>query len=141
LQFEANPILIKELVRNLLENAINYTPSEPSKPGVINLSVRVDVKAQHLMFTIEDSGPGISKADKELVFQPFYRTLGVTGQIEGSGLGLSIVKEIADQHQAEVILEDVQEEQVQEAVLTGTSKARGLRVRVVFPLKKSSSMR
>jgi two-component system sensor histidine kinase TctE len=141
LQFEANPILIKELVRNLLENAINYTPSEPSKPGVINLSVRINVKAQHLMFTIEDSGPGISKADKELVFQPFYRTLGVTGQIEGSGLGLSIVKEIADQHQAEVFLEDVQEEQVQEGVLGRESKARGLRVRVVFPLKKSSSMR
>ncbi len=132
LQLEANPILIKEMVRNLLENAIHYTPSEIHKPGVINLSVQVNAQEQQLIFTIEDSGPGISEADKELVFQPFYRTLGVASQIEGSGLGLSIVKEIADQHQAEVFLEDAHDDHAPEMSAT----PKGLRVRVVFTLKK-----
>lgn len=132
LQLEANPILIKEMVRNLLENAINYTPSEPQNPGVINLSVRLNVQEEQMIFTIEDSGPGISEADKELVFQPFYRTLGVASQTEGSGLGLSIVKEIADQHLAQVVLEDVHEVHQE----SGASRNTGLRVRVIFPLAK-----
>ena len=132
LQLEANPILIKEMVRNLLENAINYTPSEPQNPGVINLSVRLNVQEEQMIFTIEDSGPGISEADKELVFQPFYRTLGVASQTEGSGLGLSIVKEIADQHLAQVVLEDVHEVHQE----SGALRNKGLRVRVIFPLVK-----
>jgi two-component system, OmpR family, sensor histidine kinase TctE len=132
LHIEANPILIKEMVRNLLENAINYTPSELENPGVINLSVCLNAQDEQMVFSIEDSGPGISEADKELVFQPFYRTLGVASQTEGSGLGLSIVKEIADQHLAQVVLEDVHEGHQG----TGAVRNKGLRVRVIFPLAK-----
>ena len=53
---------------------------------------------------MEDTGPGIPPAERELVFQAFYRSLGTT--VDGSGLGLAIVAEIAQQHGAEVLLED-----------------------------------
>ena len=137
-KLDLNPILIKELIRNLLENAINYTPSDPINPGVINLSIYRDNENEKLILVIEDSGPGISDAEKELVMQPFYRNLGVASQVDGSGLGLSIVKEIADQHQALVYLEDAQSDWPETQVPTkrsarqATSKLNGLRVSVVF---------
>jgi len=53
---------------------------------------------------VEDSGPGIPAAERELVFQPFYRALG--NEADGSGLGLPIVLEIARQHHAVVTVED-----------------------------------
>ena len=56
------------------------------------------------MLQVEDSGPGIPVAERELVFQPFYRVLGT--EADGSGLGLPIVLEIARQHQATVTIED-----------------------------------
>ncbi len=55
------------------------------------------------MLQVEDSGPGIAPAERELVFQPFYRALGTN--VDGSGLGLAIVAEIARQHGAEVSLD------------------------------------
>jgi two-component system sensor histidine kinase TctE len=57
-----------------------------------------------LVLQVEDSGPGIPEAERELVLQPFYRALGTN--VDGSGLGLPIVLEIARQHQAEIKLED-----------------------------------
>jgi two-component system sensor histidine kinase TctE len=53
---------------------------------------------------VEDSGLGIAVAERELVFQPFYRALGT--EADGSGLGLPIVLEIARQHHATVTLDD-----------------------------------
>jgi two-component system sensor histidine kinase TctE len=53
---------------------------------------------------VEDSGPGIPEAERELVFERFYRVLG-TG-VDGSGLGLPIVREIADQHGASIEIDD-----------------------------------
>jgi signal transduction histidine kinase len=107
---------------------------------VINLSVQLNSREKKLRFTIEDSGPGLSEAEKDLVFQPFYRVLGEASQVDGSGLGLSIVKEIADQHHAQVFLEDVREPSAhvatfgQAVALPEHNKLRGLRVRVVFSL-------
>ena len=103
-KLEGNPTLLKELVRNLLDNAINYTPSSVEKPGVITARVLTDPLGQACMLQVEDSGPGIAPAERELVFQPFYRSPGV--EVDGSGLGLSIVREIAQQHHAAVTLED-----------------------------------
>jgi len=57
-----------------------------------------------LLLQVEDNGPGIAEADRELVFEPFYRVLG--NEADGSGLGLPIVREIANQHRALVKLED-----------------------------------
>jgi two-component system sensor histidine kinase TctE len=53
---------------------------------------------------VEDTGPGIPPGERELVFQPFYRALGTN--VDGSGLGLPIVLEIARQHRARIELED-----------------------------------
>ena len=103
-QLSGNPTLLKELVRNLVDNAINYTPSTAEKPGVVTARVLADTFGQVLMLQVEDSGPGVPEAERELVFQPFYRALG--SEADGSGLGLPIVMEIAAKHHAEVLLED-----------------------------------
>jgi two-component system sensor histidine kinase TctE len=99
-RMEGNPTLIKELVRNLLDNAINYTPEN----GQVTLRLLTDRLSGVLVLVVEDSGPGIPEAERELVFQPFYRALGTN--VDGSGLGLAIVMEIANQHDASISIED-----------------------------------
>ena len=102
---EGNPTLLKELVRNLVDNAINYTPAGGGQPGMVTARVLPDRFAQVVLLQVEDTGPGVPEAERELVFQPFYRALG--SEADGSGLGLPIVREIARQHGADVLLEDV----------------------------------
>ena len=101
---EGNPTLLKEMIRNLLDNAVNYTPSSAQQPGVVTARVLADPFGQALVLQVEDTGPGIPAAERELVFQPFYRSLGTN--VDGSGLGLPIVLEIARQHGAVIELED-----------------------------------
>ncbi len=105
-QLTGNPTLLKELIRNLVDNAINYTPSSPEKPGVITARVLHDPAEKKLLLQVEDSGPGVPTAERELIFQPFYRALGT--EADGSGLGLPIVLEIAHQHHASVTMDDTQ---------------------------------
>jgi two-component system sensor histidine kinase TctE len=102
---DGNPTLLKELVRNLLDNAINYTPSNGSNPAMVTARVLPDTFGRVVLLQVEDTGPGVPEAERELVFQPFYRALGTDA--DGSGLGLPIVREIARQHDVEVLLEDV----------------------------------
>lgn len=90
------PLLLGELVRNLLDNALQYTPPG----GTVTARVLPDPFGQVLVLQVEDSGPGIAESERERVFQPFYRTLG-TG-VDGTGLGLAIVMEIARRHDAEI---------------------------------------
>ena len=99
-----NPTLLKEMVRNLVDNAINYTPSTEDNPGVITVRLLADKFGKVVVLQVEDSGPGIPEAERDLVFQPFYRALGT--EADGSGLGLPIVLEIAHHHAAVVTLED-----------------------------------
>ncbi len=99
-----NATLLKEMVRNLVDNAINYTPSSLAEPGIITARVLTDPFGRTLVLQVEDSGPGVPEAERELIFQPFYRALGT--EADGSGLGLPIVLEIAQQHQATVSLEE-----------------------------------
>jgi two-component system sensor histidine kinase TctE len=103
-QIEGNPTLLTELVRNLVDNAINYTPSSARQPAVITARVLSDPTQGRLVLQVEDSGPGVPLAERELVFQPFYRALGT--EADGSGLGLPIVLEIAQQHNATVDLDE-----------------------------------
>ena len=98
-QLEANATLLKEMVRNLIDNAINYTPER----GQVTARLLTDRFSGVLMLLVEDTGPGIPEAERELVFQPFYRALGTN--VDGSGLGLAIVAEIAQQHGATVSIE------------------------------------
>jgi len=95
-QLLAQPVLLGELVRNLIDNALQYTPAG----GVVTARVLEDPFGQVVVLQVEDSGPGIPPTERKLVFQPFYRALG-TG-VDGTGLGLAIVQEIAASHDAEV---------------------------------------
>lgn len=101
---DGNPTLLRELVRNLVDNALNYTPSSDEAPGVVTVRVLTDRFGRVLILQVEDSGPGIPEPDRESVFQPFYRRL--EDGTEGSGLGLTIVREIAARHDAQVVIED-----------------------------------
>ncbi len=101
-----NRTLLKEAVSNLLDNALNYTPSSAELPAVITARVVADPFGQVLVLQIEDSGPGIPAAERELVLQPFYRALGTN--VDGSGLGLPIVNEIVKQHHGEIQIEPMQ---------------------------------
>ena len=112
---DGNATLLSELVRNLLDNAINYTPSSSESPGVINVRLLIDPFGHALALQVENTGPGIPEGEREHVFQPFYRVLG-TG-VDGSGLGLPIVQEIARQHGASVVLEDAFAQRSQRGVL------------------------
>jgi two-component system sensor histidine kinase TctE len=90
----ANPLMLRELLSNLIDNALRYTPAGGS------VTVRVRVDAGQAILEVEDTGPGIAPAERGRVFERFYRILG--SGAPGSGLGLAIVREIAHQHGAEV---------------------------------------
>jgi len=124
-QLEGNPTLLKELVRNLLDNAIAYTPEN----GQVTLRLLTDAFSGVLVLLVEDSGPGIPKTERELVFEPFYRALGTN--VDGSGLGLAIVVEIANQHDATVSIED--------ALLPDHPQSPGTRISVRFTTSKQVS--
>lgn len=87
---DGNPLLLRELLGNLIDNAIRYTPAGGA------VTVRLDARADAAMLEVEDNGIGIPATEQSLIFERFYRVLG-TGS-EGSGLGLAIVREIAELH-------------------------------------------
>lgn len=91
-----NDITLGILIRNIVDNAIRYTP--------VSGEVKVQVLTQgtQIIFRVTDSGPGIPPELRERVFERFFRVLGTTAP--GSGLGLAIVSQIADLHHAEVTL-------------------------------------
>ena len=94
---EGDRLLVKEMLRNLLDNAIRYTHAG----GQVTVRVSADDSKAHL--SVEDNGPGVPQVERERVFERFYRVLG-TG-VEGCGLGLAIVREIAASHNAETRLD------------------------------------
>jgi two-component system sensor histidine kinase TctE len=89
-----NPVMLRELLSNLIDNALRYTPAG----GSVTVRVRANVPAGEALLEVEDTGPGIPATERGHVFERFYRILG--SHVEGSGLGLSIVREIAQQHDA-----------------------------------------
>ena len=99
-RIQGEPVLLGELVRNLVDNALQYTPAG----GSVTARLVPDPFGQVLVLQVEDTGPGIPAAEREAVFRPFYRAQDT--QVEGSGLGLAIVQEIARHHDAEVTLGD-----------------------------------
>jgi two-component system, OmpR family, sensor histidine kinase QseC len=80
-------VAFESIARNLLDNAIRYTPAH----GAISVTLSEDADALHLK--LQDDGPGINAADGAHVFERFYRGSGVSST--GSGLGLAIVKQAA----------------------------------------------
>ena len=93
---EGDALLIREMLGNLLDNAIRYTQSGGQ------VTVRVAAQRDKVELSVEDNGPGIPPAERERVFERFHRVLG--SGAEGCGLGLAIVREIAQSHNAETRL-------------------------------------
>lgn len=89
--------MIGILTSNIVRNAIRYTPENG------NVEVRIGEDDDAVWLHVIDNGPGIDPEERANVFERFYRTLG--NRVSGSGLGLSIVKRIADLHHAEVMLD------------------------------------
>jgi two-component system sensor histidine kinase TctE len=87
-----NALLLRELAKNLVDNALRYTPAGG------HVTCRVRAVPGLVILEVEDDGVGISEAQSEMVFERFYRVDDAAG--EGSGLGLAIVREIALQHEA-----------------------------------------
>ncbi|MDD5612202.1 MAG: ATP-binding protein, partial [Gallionella sp.] len=106
-----NATLLGELLNNLLDNAIRYTPDAG------RVTARVNVSGDKVALEVEDDGLGVPEAERDRVFERFYRVLG-TNQ-DGCGLGLAIVREIAYQHNAKLSLQS-------------GSNGQGTLIRVVF---------
>jgi two-component system, OmpR family, sensor histidine kinase TctE len=126
LMLHGEPVLLGELVRNLVDNALQYTPSG----GTVTVRVLADPFGQVVVLQVEDTGPGIPPHEREAVFRPFYRALGTA--VDGSGLGLAIVQEIARRHGASVSLGDAR-------ARDGGNTSPGALFTVRFPLAKTSS--
>lgn len=96
----ADKTLIRQAIRNLIDNAIKYTP----EPGRVQVSLRNPGKA--LVVSVHDSGIGIAPEHQHRLFEKFYRIKRRdTVHIKGTGLGLAIVKSIADRHNGRVWVE------------------------------------
>ena len=91
-EISADPFLVRELLNNLIDNAINYTPTGGQ------ITVRVTGIGDKSILEVEDNGCCIPDDKRERVFERFYRSTG--GAPEGCGLGLAIVREIAQGHGA-----------------------------------------
>ena len=114
---DGQPDALHILLRNLVENAVKYTPGG----GTVDIAVRADKEAVDVI--VEDSGPGIPPEERERVFDRFYRVAG--SEAAGSGLGLAIIKAIAERHGATLKLDK-------------SERLGGLAATVRFPLAKAA---
>jgi two-component system sensor histidine kinase QseC len=110
-----DPALLAVLVRNLVDNALRYTPAG----GSVQVSTAREEDAAVLI--VEDTGTGIALEEREKVFERFYRVAGP--RATGSGLGLSIAQRIADLHGATI------------HVAAG-KEGKGTRITVTLPLRR-----
>ena len=100
---ELDYLQMDQVLTNLIENAVRYTP--PESP--IEVSAQID--GEQMVISVADRGPGIPQADKERVFDKFYRVLGTqrnAATIPGSGLGLAVSKGLVEAHGGHIWVED-----------------------------------
>ena len=99
LPLAGDPVALRRLFTNLIENAIRY--------GGGSTTVRAAENGMHLSVTIDDDGPGIPPHERELVFEPFYRQdSSRSRETGGSGLGLAIAQQIVQLHGGSIELSD-----------------------------------
>ncbi len=96
-----NPLRLRQMLENLIVNAIKYTPSG----GQIEISLYP--QDSQVVFKISDTGPGIPPEEQSRIFEKFYRASNVAAESSGFGLGLAIVKSIVENHQGRVWVESV----------------------------------
>ena len=99
LPLRANPIRIRQMLDNLVGNAIKYTPNEG------HILVSISMQDKQIVLKVQDTGPGINQDEQGRVFEKFYRATNAPDGVTGSGLGLAIVKSIVDSHQGRVWVE------------------------------------
>jgi two-component system NtrC family sensor kinase len=95
----ANPIRLRQVLDNVVGNAIKYSPVD----GEIHISISAE--ENQVILEVTDHGPGIPANDQPHIFDKFYRASNVTSDVEGSGLGLAIVKNIVENHQGRIWVE------------------------------------
>lgn len=108
--------LLRRMTRNLIENAERH--------GTPPIEVEVGREGGHAVITVSDRGPGVAASQREHVFTPFFRIPGERGEASGTGLGLTLVRQIARQHGGD-------------ALWVGTPE-RPSRIRVVVPIQPAS---
>ena len=89
-------LLLRRLVRNLVENARRYGGEGPISVSVIHASDRA-------VLEVSDHGPGVPEAERQRIFEPFYRVAGGKEMGRGSGLGLALVLDIARRHGGDAV--------------------------------------
>jgi len=95
----ANPIRIRQMIDNLVGNAIKYTPPN----GIVKIDLSMQEK--QVVLRVTDSGPGVPPDEQNRIFEKFFRASNRPNEVEGSGLGLAIVKSIVESHQGRVWVE------------------------------------
>jgi signal transduction histidine kinase len=93
---EGDRLLLRRLVRNLLENARRYAGDGPIEVSVANQGGRA-------ILEVRDHGPGVPPDERERIFEPFYRRAATAESGRGSGLGLALVRDIAGRHDGTVV--------------------------------------
>lgn len=96
-----NPVRIRQMLDNLLGNAVKYSP-----PGG-EVTVGISVEENQVVFSVKDTGMGIPAADQPHIFEKFYRGSNVEKKVTGSGLGLAIVKSIVESHQGRIWVDSI----------------------------------
>ena len=96
-----SPILLAQVIDNLLGNAIKYTP-----PGG-QIYVKVDVEEDQMILLFKDTGVGIPPMDLPFIFDKFFRASNASGEASGTGLGLAIVKSIVETHYGRIWVDSV----------------------------------
>jgi signal transduction histidine kinase len=113
---EIDPDRVMQVLRNLLTNAIKFSPN--------NSSIEINVKLQQdsILFSVKDNGIGINEADQQKIFEPFYQSENMyQHKSGGTGLGLAIVRGIVESQNGKVLLE--------------SHKGKGTMFSFTFPLK------
>jgi two-component system, OmpR family, phosphate regulon sensor histidine kinase PhoR len=100
-QVLGNPMRLRQMITNLVANAIQYT-----QPGGL-VEVMASYEKEQVIFRVRDTGIGISPTDQPFIFEKFFRGKNVQNSSAGSGLGLSIVKSIVDNHQGRIWVDSV----------------------------------
>ena len=92
------PKLLRRLMRNLLENANRYAKVGPNQSAAQPVVLSLNIEAKHVVLRVTDHGPGVPSELRERIFEPFYRAPGASERDGGVGLGLALVKSIAQRH-------------------------------------------